>query len=498
MSKHTEEASWLVVDTAAFIKGVRLEQFSKKIATVREVLTEVRDKQARGLLQLLPVDIQVLDPTKEDLRAVVSFAKKTGDYASLSAVDLKVLALTYMLEREVKGTVDHLRTIPASMAKRTPNRSSAAPQQANTTTHNSATPVDGLSEERTQQKEEGEETEVVPKTEQEKQPHPQPAKVLPTRSWADIANGPAKPAPERQQPVKQQSTTQTAATTQSNTDQETEAEKIKEEEPKEKTSDSSTVAETKTEEQTPTEDKPASSNSTPSSTISSGDKATPPVDYRDSQEGSSADADNDDEGGWITPDNLAEVNRKRMGTQLSKNGWGEAKVGCMTTDYAMQNVLLQMGLNLVSVDGMVIKKLKKFILRCQACYKLTNEMDKQFCPSCGNASLHKVAYTMDSNGQIHLHLKRNYQHRLRGTKYSIPQPKGGREPNKLVLREDELPRRRKKEKDPMEDPDFHFFAPRKDHLLHTGGKVVVGYGRRNPNESKKRTGKRKKKAGSLN
>ncbi|KAL6043369.1 20S-pre-rRNA D-site endonuclease nob1 [Balamuthia mandrillaris] len=125
-------------------------------------------------------------------------------------------------------------------------------------------------------------------------------------------------------------------------------------------------------------------------------------------------------------------------------------------------------------------------------------MDKQFCPSCGNASLHKVAYTMDSNGQIHLHLKRNYQHRLRGTKYSIPQPKGGREPNKLVLREDELPRRRKKEKDPMEDPDFHFFAPRKDHLLHTGGKVVVGYGRRNPNESKKRTGKRKKKAGSLN
>ncbi|KAL6042285.1 20S-pre-rRNA D-site endonuclease nob1 [Balamuthia mandrillaris] len=399
-----------------------------------------------------------------------------------------------MLEREVKGTVDHLRTMPAGMAKLTPNRSSTAPQQANTTTHNSATPVDGLSE-----KEEGEEeTEVVPKTEQEKQPQPQPtAKVLPTRSWADIANGPAKPAPERQKPVTQQST-QTAAPTQSNTDQETEAEKIKEEEPKEKTPDSSTVAETKTEEQTPTEDKPASSNSTSSSTISSGGKATPPVDYHDSQEGSSADGENDDEGGWITPDNLAEVNRKRMGTQLSKNGWGEAKVGCMTTDYAMQNVLLQMGLNLVSVDGMVIKKLKKFILRCQACFKLTNEMDKQFCPSCGNASLHKVAYTMDSNGQMHLHLKRNYQHRLRGTKYSIPQPKGGREPNKLVLREDELPRRRKKEKDPMEDPDFHFFAPRKDHLLHTGGKVVVGYGRRNPNESKKRTGKRKKKAGSLN
>lgn len=42
---------------------------------------------------------------------VTEFSKKTGDYASLSATDIKVIALTYRLEKEKVGT-DHLRTDP--------------------------------------------------------------------------------------------------------------------------------------------------------------------------------------------------------------------------------------------------------------------------------------------------------------------------------------------------------------------------------------------------
>jgi hypothetical protein len=42
---------------------------------------------------------------------VVEFAKKTGDYASLSAVDMKVIALTRTFEREHNGA-DHLREAP--------------------------------------------------------------------------------------------------------------------------------------------------------------------------------------------------------------------------------------------------------------------------------------------------------------------------------------------------------------------------------------------------
>lgn len=42
---------------------------------------------------------------------VTEFAKQTGDYPSLSATDIKVLALTYQLEIENVGT-DHLKKEP--------------------------------------------------------------------------------------------------------------------------------------------------------------------------------------------------------------------------------------------------------------------------------------------------------------------------------------------------------------------------------------------------
>lgn len=41
---------------------------------------------------------------------MVAFSRKTGDYPSLSKVDLKVLALTYTIEAEEKGSTAHLRT----------------------------------------------------------------------------------------------------------------------------------------------------------------------------------------------------------------------------------------------------------------------------------------------------------------------------------------------------------------------------------------------------
>ena len=36
---------------------------------------------------------------------------KTGDYKSLSAVDIKVMALTYQLEKEFVGS-DHIKSAP--------------------------------------------------------------------------------------------------------------------------------------------------------------------------------------------------------------------------------------------------------------------------------------------------------------------------------------------------------------------------------------------------
>lgn len=42
---------------------------------------------------------------------MTEFSKKTGDYPSLSATDIKVLALTYQLEQEHVGA-GHLKTEP--------------------------------------------------------------------------------------------------------------------------------------------------------------------------------------------------------------------------------------------------------------------------------------------------------------------------------------------------------------------------------------------------
>ena len=48
----------------------------------------------------------------ESVKFVTDFSKKTGDYVSLSATDIKVIALTYMLEVRHVGSAEHLKKEP--------------------------------------------------------------------------------------------------------------------------------------------------------------------------------------------------------------------------------------------------------------------------------------------------------------------------------------------------------------------------------------------------
>jgi RNA-binding protein NOB1 len=83
----------------------------------------------------------------------------------------------------------------------------------------------------------------------------------------------------------------------------------------------------------------------------------------------------DDEGEWITPDNVSLHKARALGLTPSDHRSGTTKnkeiipVGCMTADFAMQNVLLQMGLSLVGMEGKKIQKVKTWVLRCHACFK---------------------------------------------------------------------------------------------------------------------------------
>ena len=59
---------YLVVDSGPVIKGARLEVAeADNYITVPEVLKEIRDRQARTGLQLLPFDLDVKEPSDEAL-----------------------------------------------------------------------------------------------------------------------------------------------------------------------------------------------------------------------------------------------------------------------------------------------------------------------------------------------------------------------------------------------------------------------------------------------
>lgn len=103
---------YLVVDTAALVTHVPLWEYGETLCSVPEVISEIRDKEARRRLEALPFPITMRQPQPHSIKFVNEFSKKTGDYASLSLADIKVLALTYELEVEVQGSDSHLNTEP--------------------------------------------------------------------------------------------------------------------------------------------------------------------------------------------------------------------------------------------------------------------------------------------------------------------------------------------------------------------------------------------------
>jgi len=87
-------------------------------------------------------------------------------------------------------------------------------------------------------------------------------------------------------------------------------------------------------------------------------------------------SDSDDsEGEWITPSNVGLHKSRALnllpdaGSREKRKGPEVIHAGCMTADFAMQNVLLQMGLHLVGLEGKTIEKVKSWVLRCHACFK---------------------------------------------------------------------------------------------------------------------------------
>ncbi|OMO79493.1 Nin one binding (NOB1) Zn-ribbon-like protein [Corchorus capsularis] len=175
----------------------------------------------------------------------------------------------------------------------------------------------------------------------------------------------------------------------------------------------------------------------------------------------------------------------------------ESSVACVTGDFAMQNVLLQMGLRLLAPGGMQIRQLHRWVLKCHACYTVTAEIGRIFCPKCGNGgTLRKVAVTVGENGVVLASHRPRIT--LRGTKFSLPLPQGGRDAitKNLVLREDQLPQKflypkTKKKVNKQGDDDLFMAGVAFTH--HTDKRaplqppvrkaLAVFSGKRNPNDN---------------
>lgn len=76
--------------------------------------------------------------------------------------------------------------------------------------------------------------------------------------------------------------------------------------------------------------------------------------------------------------------------------------------------------------------------------RICKDSSKRFCPSCGNPSLLRTTVTVSAKtGEQRIHLKKNFQYHLRGTKFTIPDAKAGRAKGQqkggtgLILREDQ-------------------------------------------------------------
>merc|ERR1712137_938001 len=106
---------FLVMDSGGFIRGFHmLDQFYSEyeMSTIQEVIYEIRDRKTRNKLDSGVFEVKLEGPHPDALQRTIEFCKATGDYAALSAVDIKVIALAVSKEMEKNGT-KFLKEIPS-------------------------------------------------------------------------------------------------------------------------------------------------------------------------------------------------------------------------------------------------------------------------------------------------------------------------------------------------------------------------------------------------
>lgn len=335
------------------------------MVTIQGVLDEIKNKRQLKRMVVLPYDIKVIEPTPESIRTVSDFSKKTGDFGSLSVVDLKVIALTYQLEVANVG-VEHLRKEPV-MAKTIVRVPKAGEELVIS--------KDGF--------------------------FPKHLNQIPDETEEHLA---------------------TETTDECAIDDEELAAKFAKLDCQVDESEENVEVLKKVDELEEYDDDDE-------------DEEDESAEVYDDDEGEAVpEVEDDDNDGWITPSNVKAVKR-----EMTKD-IRETKpviVACMTTDFSVQNVCKQIGLNLSAIDGRVIKETRTFVLRCYTCFHVTTLVHKVFCPKCGHKTLKRCSVSINSDGQQTIHINVRRPLTARGKNKSLPRPQGGKHSTNPILFEDQ-------------------------------------------------------------
>jgi RNA-binding protein NOB1 len=536
----TIKAEYLVVDSGGFFKNAPLRDLATNLVTLQEVLGEIKDKETRQWLEVMPFDMTYKHPSAESVKRISDFAKKTGDYSSLSAVDIRVLAVTYELEVEMVGA-SHLRTEPVikkttefyhpKVDKDKINKSDAklpgffmGKECASEVGLKKSESFDQFNFWREPLLDLGdialddEAGDTITKSETqpnlasiiggnvvEKQVDMLDSYLLKRSFFCGVeVSGVDFAVMEfvKELIINENSHSNLFrwSTNVSSYEviayQEVDIMKVMEHVEKNEEIVFDKVGIT---------DDVEESSEDFQENLSDDDFGY------DSDKENDEDISDDDEDGWITPGNVKNKKAVYNGTE-DGSAPEKVMVACMTTDFAMQNVCKQLGLNLIGTNGMMIKETKTWILRCYGCFKTTPLMDRKFCPKCGNKTLKRVSVTLNKDGSQQVHISTRRQLTAKGKKFSLPAPKGGKHAVNPRLVEDQreaqqrLSKKALKKNNPMGDDFVAGNSPftakdvtSKSAMLGLqgsgkGNAEVPGayWNRRNPNAVKKNTGNRKK------
>ena len=236
----------------------------------------------------------------------------------------------------------------------------------------------------------------------------------------------------------------------------------------------------------------------------------------------------DDEDDWITPENLYtkldEMNgvheiknkKKKEDDKINvinndnniemnidnndeyKKNKDEINVYVNTADFTLQNACMKMGIPILGVDGLRIRNIKNYILKCTVCYKFIFEIDKKFCPYCGYPYLMKIGYNIYANGEMKIN-DRKPEPRKRGQIFDLPAPTTKKNGTVYILTEDQIPKKGFNKKDVdinkiLENYESFKELPKHDNNLqiNSSKQYKWGFPKKNPNIPKKHYNKKKK------